>query len=86
MKMQADWRTAVALQALFLESCFKERSENLKLWVNTEEWTTHFYPTWLDWTCKATGCTIETQKVKAQGNGKPRPPGGLASRTDNLRN
>ena len=26
-----------------------------------------FYQTRLDWTCKATGCTMETQKVKAQG-------------------
>ena len=26
-----------------------------------------FYQTRLDWTCEATGCTMETQKVKAQG-------------------
>lgn len=25
------------------------------------------YQTWLDWMCEATGSTMETQKVKAQG-------------------
>lgn len=69
-----------SLSRILLQKTF---SENLKLWVNTE-WTTHFtQPGWIGRRGHlANG--METQESQSPGGMGRRPPGGLASRTDNL--